>query len=105
MARKSRNGKKPRSERGEFTSLGASKGLYEVALYNGIYYFCVNSLKKVIDEDGKTIVDFSNEKGVGGIDSELLTKILKDKLHLTIQKEEDYWDSIHYYDYDEEFED
>ena len=33
VARKSRNGKKPRSERGEFTSLGASKGLYEVALY------------------------------------------------------------------------
>lgn len=72
---------------------------------NGIYYFCVNSLKKVIDEDGKTIVDYSNEKGVEGIDSELLTKILKDKLHLTIQEEEDYWDSIHYYDYDEEFED
>ena len=57
---------------------------------NGIYYFCVNSLKKVIDEDGKTVVDYSKEKGVEGIDSELLTKILKDKLHLTIQ-EEDWW--------------
>ena len=58
---------------------------------NGIYYFCVNSLKKVIDEDGKTVVDYSKEKGVEGIDSELLTKILKDKLHLTIQEEEDWW--------------
>ena len=72
---------------------------------NGVYYFCVNSLKKVIDEDGNTVVDYSNERGVDGIDSELLTNILKDKLHLTIQEEEDYWDSIHYYDYDEEFED
>ncbi len=72
---------------------------------NGIYYFCVNSLKKVIDEDGNTIVDFSNERGVEGIEPDLVTKILKDKLHLVVQEEMDYWKSINYYDYDEDFED
>ncbi len=72
-------------------------------MINGIYYFCINSLKKVVDEDGKTVVDFSKEKGVEGIDSELLTKILKDELHLIIQGDEDYYESIGYYD--EDFED
>lgn len=67
---------------------------------NGIYYFCINSLKRVIDEDGNTVVDLSKEKWFEGIDPELLTKILKDKLHLVVQEEEDSWDSIHYYDED-----
>lgn len=67
---------------------------------NGVYYFCVNSLKRVIDEDGNTVVDLSKERGVEGIDPKLLTKILKDELHLVVQEEEDYWNSIRYYDED-----
>lgn len=65
---------------------------------NGIYYFCVNSLKRVIDEDGNTVVDFSNEKGIEGIDSELLTNILVDKLHLYVQ--ENHYENDNYDEYD-----
>lgn len=48
---------------------------------NGKYYFVINSLKKVIDEDGNTIVDV-NSQIPGEINDKLLTEILKDKLHL-----------------------
>ena len=49
---------------------------------NSQYYFVINSLKKVIDENGNTIVDVSSQIP-GEINDKLLTEILKDKLHLT----------------------
>ena len=48
---------------------------------NGQYYFVINNLKKVIDENGNTVVDVSSQIP-GEIDDKLLTDILKDKLHL-----------------------
>lgn len=48
---------------------------------NSQYYFVINSLKKVIDENGNTIVDVSSQIP-GEINDKLLTEILKDKLHL-----------------------
>lgn len=50
-------------------------------LINYKYYFVVNEWKKVIDEDGNTIIDV-NEQIPGEINQELLTSILVDKLHL-----------------------
>lgn len=48
---------------------------------NGKYYFCINSLKKAIDENGNTVVDI-NGLNLDGVNDKLLTDILKDKLHL-----------------------
>lgn len=62
-------------------------------LINGSYYFVVNDLKKAIDENGNTIVDISGDVTCD-IDSNLLTNILIDKLHLTVPEE-------HYEDYNE----
>lgn len=63
-------------------------------LINGSYYFVVNDLKKVIDENGNTIVDVNSDI-TGDIDSNLLTNILVDKLHLAVQ-ENHYDDSDDY---------
>lgn len=68
-------------------------------LINGSYYFVINSLKKVIDENGNTIVDVSADI-TGDIDGILLTNILVDKLHLVAQ--ENHYEDDDYDDYDEE---
>lgn len=53
--------------------------------HKGHYYFIILNLKKVIKDDGTTIVDLS-EDIPGEIDSALLTTILKDKLTIALQK-------------------
>jgi hypothetical protein len=58
---------------------------------NGIFYFVINDLKKVIDERGNTIIDLSKE--IGRIDSKTLTRVLVDELHLTV-KEEPTWEDF-----------
>ncbi len=68
-------------------------------LINETYYFVINSLKKVIDENGNTIIDVSTDI-TGDIDGTLLTNILVDKLHLIIQ--ENHYEDDDYDDYDEE---
>lgn len=81
---------------------------------NGVFYFVVNDLKKVIDEKGNTIIDLSEE--VGRIDNKALTRLLIDELHLTVKKELDwedfglpegsfFWDDSLAEDYEEGFSD
>lgn len=57
---------------------------------NGLFYFAINDLKKVIDERGSTIVDLSKE--ISKIDNKTLTRVLIDELHLTVKEEPEWRD-------------
>lgn len=67
----------------------------------GVYYFVVNELKKVIDEDGKVIVDLADQIP-GEINDNLLTSILVDKLHLVVQEMEEEIEDLGFYEEDED---